>query len=424
MPGVTRPQSRLKFISALFAVTMVAVLSALDQTIVSTALPHIIASLQGVDLLGWVFTAYFLGATATVMVTGKLADLLGQKVVFLTAVVLFCVGSLLCGVSNSMLLLVAFRGLQGVGAGGLQTCSLIVMGNMFSPRERGKWQAINSVGFATASAIGPTLGGLLSDNLSWRWIFLANVPLCAITIGAIIYGLSSAPARSRRPTIDWAGGALSMAAVICLLLALTWGGRTYSWASAQIILLLAGTMVLGALLWRVERRAAEPIVPGSLLKNRIVVLCGFSIFGTMGIWFGLILLAPLRLQLVMGSSATAAGAVLTPGVVLSAVCAFLCGQVLSRTGRYHLMCLLTAAFNIIGLGMLLSPPPIDPSLWVALGFLVAGIGTGFGVMSFMIAFRMASLWLSWAREWDYSRCSGSSVPPLARPSSVPSPGPE
>src|SRR4030081_971586 len=188
-----------KFYAALSALSMAAVLSAIDQTVVSTALPHIIASLQGASLLGWVFTAYFLGATATVAVVGKLADVFGRRRVFIVSIGLFCVGSLLCGLATSMPLLVIFRGLQGIGAGGIQTCSLIVMGDMFAPRERARWQVINSIGFATASAIGPSVGGFLADNFSWRWIFLLNVPLCIATVAALVYGLSRRSYTGARP---------------------------------------------------------------------------------------------------------------------------------------------------------------------------------------------------------------------------------
>src|ERR1700680_2280670 len=206
-----------KFIAALSALSMAAVLSAIGQTVVSTALPHIIDSLQGAHLLGWIFTAYFLGATATVAVVGKLADLFGRRRVFIICIGLFCVGSLLCGLATTMPLLVTFRGLQGIGAGGIQTCSLIVMGDMFAPRERAKWQVINSIGFATASAIGPSVGGLLSDNFSWRWIFLLNVPVCIATVAALLYGLRAVQRESSRPQIDWAGGTSSIVAVVTLL---------------------------------------------------------------------------------------------------------------------------------------------------------------------------------------------------------------
>src|SRR4051812_34554480 len=217
-----------RVVASLAALSMVAMLSALDQTVVSTALPHILASLPGTALLGWVFTAYFVGATATVAVVGKLADLFGRRTVFLISVGLFCLSSLLCGVAQTLPQLVAFRGVQGVGAGAIQTCSLIVMGDMFPPRQRARWQVINSIGFATASAIGPTVGGFLADNFSWRWIFLLNVPLCIATVGALFYGLERKVRAARRPRIDWPGAILSTILVITVLLICTWGGREFA----------------------------------------------------------------------------------------------------------------------------------------------------------------------------------------------------
>lgn len=380
---------RLKFVLALFAVSMAAVLSGIDQTVVSTALPHIIASLQGADILGWVFTAYFLGATATVMVTGKLADLFGRKRVFLLSVAIFCVGSVLCGLANNMLLLVAFRGLQGIGAGSIQTCSLVLMGDMFSPRDRGKWQGIQSVGFATASAIGPSVGGLLSDNFSWRWIFLVNVPICLLTFGALVYGLPSASKERSRPEIDWAGGGWSMATVISLLLALTWGGRQYAWTSPEIAALAVATACFGLLLWRAETRAAEPIISGSLLKSRATALSGLAACCNSMVWFGLILLSPLRLQLVLGSTATAAGAVLTPGIVLSPISAIVAGQLVSRIGRYRTLSILAGVLEVTGVCMMLFSPAGSGPLWVSLSFAVTGMGTGFGAVTFLVAFQNA-----------------------------------
>src|SRR5437588_3320433 len=203
-----------KAVASLAAVSMVAMLSALDQTIVSTALPHILASLNGAALLGWVFTAYFVGATATVAVVGKLADLFGRRTVFLISVGLFSIASLLCGIASSLPQLVAFRGLQGVGA---------------------QWQIINSIGYATASAVGPSVGGFLADNFSWRWIFLLNVPLCIATVAALIYGISRGSRTETRPRIDWPGTIWSTLMVVAVLLICTWGGREFAWTSIEIL---------------------------------------------------------------------------------------------------------------------------------------------------------------------------------------------
>jgi len=378
-----------KFVAALSALSMAAVLSAIDQTVVSTALPHIIDSLQGAHLLGWVFTAYFLGATATVAVVGKLADLFGRRRLFILSIGVFCVGSLLCGLATSMPLLVVFRGLQGIGAGGIQTCSLIVMGDMFPPRQRGQWQVINSIGFATASAIGPTVGGLLSDNFSWRWIFLLNVPVCLATVGLLLYGLTAGTRPARRPAIDWAGGTWSMVAVVTLLLGLTLGGRDYAWTSPEILALGVAAVLASLLLVQAERRAPEPVIPGNLLSGNIRALSCIAAFGNSMVWFGLILLVPVRLQLVLGNSATVAGALLTPGIVMGPIGSVFAGQLLSRTGRYRLASLLAGVLQVVGLAMLLFSSPTSSEVWVTVSFVVASLGTGFGGPTFMIMYQNA-----------------------------------
>jgi EmrB/QacA subfamily drug resistance transporter len=382
------PRGR-KFVAALSALSMAAVLSAIDQTVVSTALPHIIDELQGAHLLGWVFTAYFLGATATVAVVGKLADLFGRRRVFIISIGLFCVGSLLCGLATSMPLLVVFRGMQGIGAGGIQTCSLIVMGDMFAPRERGQWQVINSIGFATASAIGPSVGGLLSDNFSWRWIFLINVPVCLATVAALVYGLGSVDRAGARPKIDWAGGTWSMVGVVTLLLALTLGGHDYAWTSPEIIALIVVTAIAGVLLYRAEQRAPEPVIPGHLVRGNIRALSCIAAFANSLVWFGLILLVPVRLQLVLGNSATVAGALLTPGIIMGPIGSVFAGQLMSRTGHYRVASLIAGVLQITGLGLLLFSSATSGVVWVTLSFVIASLGTGFGGPTFMIMYQNA-----------------------------------
>ena len=376
-----------KDVASLAAVSMVAMLSALDQTVVSTALPHILATLPGATLLGWVFTAYFVGATATVAVVGKLADLFGRRAVFLVSVGLFSIASLLCGVAGSLPQLVAFRGLQGVGAGAIQTSSLIVMSDMFPPRERARWQVINSIGFATASAVGPSVGGFLADNFSWRWIFLLNVPLCIATVAALVYGLSRRSRTEARPVIDWPGAVWSTVMVVAVLLVCTWGGREFGWTSFEILGLIAVAIVSGWLLVRAERVAADPVIPANLLRSATRALSLVASSGNSMVWFGLILLVPLRLQLVLGASATEAGALLTPGIVLGPLSSVLAGQIMARTGRYGLTSLLAGIFQVTGAAMLLLLPPAADRAWVVTAFLIASAGTGFGGPTFMISYQ-------------------------------------
>src|SRR5690349_16728086 len=296
--------------------SMVAMLSALDQTVVSTALPHILTSLPGAALLGWVFTAYFVGATATVAVVGKLTDLFGRRTVFLTSIAVFSLASLACGTAQDMPQLVAFRGLQGIGAGAIQTCGLIVMADLFPPRDRARWQVINSIGFATASAIGPSVGGFLADNVSWRWIFLLNVPLCVATVAALLYGLTPRRGNAAKPIIDWAGAVLSTMLVTAVLLICTWGGREFAWTSVVILSLLAATVITAVLLVRAEQRATDPMISTDLVAGASRAWSLVASVANSMVWFGLILLVPLRFQLVLGASATEAGALLTPGIVL------------------------------------------------------------------------------------------------------------
>lgn len=320
-----------KFVATLASVALVAVLTALDQTVVATALPHMIAELQGASILGWVFTAYFVAATATVAVAGKLADLFGRRTVFISSVAIF----------------------------------------------------------ATASAIGPSVGGILSDTLSWRWIFLINVPLCVITLGVVWYGLQSAGRRRERIAIDWPGATWSMLLIVALLLVLTWGGRDFAWTSPEVGALLLVAALASVALWWTERRATDPLVPARILKGPVVPFACVAFFATFFVWFTMILLAPLRLQLVLGTTATEAGALLTPGIVLSPICAFVCGQVLSRTGRCRFTARIGSATMLIGLSMLLYVPTDAAQLWILASFAVVGIGTGFTAPSLMIGYQNA-----------------------------------
>jgi EmrB/QacA subfamily drug resistance transporter len=376
-----------KAIATLAAVSMVAMLSALDQTVVSTALPHILESLPGAALLGWVFTAYFVGATATVAVVGKLADLFGRRTIFLISIGLFSGASLLCGIALSLPQLVAFRGLQGVGAGAIQTCSLIVMSDMFPPRERARWQVINSIGFATASAIGPTVGGFLADNFSWRWIFLLNVPLCLATVGALLYGLSGKTRPTRRPRIDWPGVIWSTVMIVAVLLVCTWGGREFAWTSPVILGLIGVVAISALLLVRAERAAPDPVIPGNLLRGATRIYSLIAASANSMVWFGLILLVPLRLQLVLGATATEAGALLTPGIVLGPLGSVAAGQIMARTGQYRVTSLFSGVLILLGAALLLFMSPTADQGYIVVAYLLAAIGTGFGGPTFMISYQ-------------------------------------
>jgi EmrB/QacA subfamily drug resistance transporter len=370
------------------AVFVTGVLSAMDQTIVGTALPKIVSQLQGYDIYAWVFATYYLGATATVTVVGRLSDLFGRKRLILLSVGLFAAGSLLCGLAGSMAALVIFRALQGVGAGGIATTNLAIIGDLFSPRERGKWQVVNSLAFATASAIGPVVGGVVSDTVTWRWIFFLNLPLAAVSMLAMAYALPKLPSRAR-PAVDWLGGGLTIVGVLALMLALTWGGRQYAWLSWQILGLELVALASGAAFLQVERRVKEPVVPPGLLRGPVVPYCCVGMF-TMGlVWFGIILLGPLYLENVLHLTGTQSGGALTPSVVLSGMSSMTAGWFVSRTGRCKPMLVLGSLTTIAGVAWLLPIGPSSAELPVLAALVLVGIGVGWVIPPFIIALQNA-----------------------------------
>jgi len=364
------------------------VLSAMDQTIVGTALPKIVSQLRGYDIYAWVFASYYLGATATATVVGRLSDLFGRKRIIVLSVGVFTVGSLLCGAAQTMPAMVAFRGLQGVGAGGVATTNLAIIGDLFSPRERGKWQAVNSLAFATASAIGPVVGGIISDTISWRWIFFSNLPLAAAAMVAMIYALPKLPTHGR-PMVDWLGAALTIVGVLSLMLALTWGGRQYPWVSVPILSLVLVAVLSGVGFTWVERRVKQPILPPGLLRGPVVPFCCIGMF-TMGlVWFGIILLGPLFLENVLRLSATRAGGDLTPAVVLSGMSSMTAGWFVSRTGRCKPMAVLGSITTVAGVIWLLPIGPDSSELPVLGALILVGLGVGWVIPPFIIALQNA-----------------------------------
>ena len=350
-------------------------LAALDQTIVSTALPTIVGELGGLNHLSWVVTAYLLAATVSTPLYGKLGDMLGRKPVFIAAIVIFLVGSMLSGLSQTMIQLILFRALQGLGAGGLIVGAQAILADIIPPRRRGRYMGLMGAVFAVSSVAGPLLGGFLVDNLSWRWVFYVNMPIGALALVIVItrLHLHVPPTRHR---IDYLGAGLLAGGVGALILLTTWGGNQYPWGSPEIVGLgLAGVALLAAFIWQ-ESRAAEPIIPLTLFRSgtfRLASGMGFTIGMAM---FGAIIYLPLFLQLVYGASATSSGLRMIPLMGGLLVAAIGSGRAISRFGRYKIYPVVGTAVLVVGM-FLLSRLDVDSNPWEAsLFMLVVGVGLG------------------------------------------------
>ena len=359
-------------------------LAALDQTIVSTALPTIVGELGGLDHLSWVVTAYLLTTTASTPLYGKLSDIYGRRLMFQSAIVIFVIGSMLCGLSQEMLQLIVFRGIQGIGAGGLMAMAFAIIGDIVSPRERGRYTGYLGAVFAVASVAGPLLGGYFVDHLSWRWVFYVNVPIGIVAL-VITSSVLRLPFVRRDHTIDFAGAALLVAAVSTLLLALVWGGSEYPWGSSTILGLFAAAAILtGLFLWW-EHRTAEPILPLRLFGGRVFstgVALSFLLGGAM---FGAIVFLPLFLQVATGASATNSGLLLLPLMAGLLTTSIASGRVIARTGHYKKWPIAGMAIAAVGMFLLSTMDPHTSRLSSGLYMVVVGVGLGMVMQVLVLA---------------------------------------
>jgi EmrB/QacA subfamily drug resistance transporter len=353
-------------------------LASLDQTIVSTALPTIVGDLGGIDQLSWVVTAYLLAATVTIPLWGRVSDLYGRKRLFQAAIVVFLVGSALSGAAQSLGQLIAFRALQGLGAGGLMTLAMAIVADIISPRERGRYQGYIQMVFVLASVAGPLLGGLFADHLSWRWVFYVNLPIGAVALTVISTTLPLTVS-DRRPQIDWLGAALVAGAITAVLLLTTWGGREYAWDSAEIVGLGVAAVALAIAFVAQERRAAEPILPLRLFRDPVFDIVSAVLFLTTCAFFAAIVFTPLWLQTVGGASATNSGLLLLPLMLSAATSTAVSGRLISRTGRYKRFPVAGLAIMAFGL-FLLSTMDASTSRTTT-SLLLAVFGVGFGMVS-------------------------------------------
>ncbi|HEX2313453.1 MAG TPA: MFS transporter [Thermomonospora sp.] len=359
-------------------------LAALDQTIVATALPTIVSDLRGADHLSWVVTAYLLASTAATPLWGKLGDQLGRKHLFQAAIVIFLVGSALCGFSRNMTELIAFRAVQGVGGGGLMSLALAIVGDVVPPRERGRYQGFFGAVFGVSSVLGPLLGGFFVDHLTWRWVFYINLPLGVIAL-VVVAAVLHARERRERHRIDYAGIALLGAATVCLVLVATWGGNQYAWASPVIIGLCAAAVLAGIGWYVAERRAAEPVLPLELFTKEVFVMCSAVGFVVGFAMFGALTYLPLFLQVVHGISPTMSGVHLLPMVLGMLVTSVLSGQLITRIGRYKIYPVVGMVITTFALWLLSRMDQHTASVVMNLYFLVLGLGLGLVMQVIVIA---------------------------------------
>jgi EmrB/QacA subfamily drug resistance transporter len=373
----------------LAGVILAMLLSSLDQTIVSTAMPTIVHELHGLEHISWVFTAYMLGSTVTVPIYGKLSDMFGRRNLYILGILLFMGGSILCGISGSMNQLILFRAIQGIGGGAMMVNSFAIIGDVFPPAERGKYQGLIGGVFGLSSIGGPLLGGWITDHVSWRWVFYVNIPLGIIAILVLSAALPKIARHDKDRNIDFAGAFLLITALVPLLLSLVWGGSLYPWASWQIALFIIISFVSILLFIRTEKKAQNPILSLNLFQNKVFLVSVFAMFLTAMGMFGAIIYIPLFSQGVIGGSATHAGLVLTPMMLALVTSSAISGQIISRTGKYKMLAITGTAITVLALFLFSTIDETTRNPMLIFRMIVLGFGLGSTMPIFTLAVQSA-----------------------------------
>ncbi len=393
-PDLETPRySKRETLLTMMGVMMVMLLAALDQTIVSTAMPRITAEFNGLDRYTWVTTAYLLTSTVMIPIYGKLSDMFGRKLIFLVGVVLFLIGSALSGMAQDMNQLIAFRAFQGIGAAALMPIALAVIGDLFTPRERGKWQGLTGAVFGVASVLGPLAGGWITDNSSWRWVFYVNLPIGIVALLVLAFLMPMLHSRVENTRIDYIGALLLVAGTIPLMLGFTWAGSQYDWLSPQILGLFVGSLVGLVLFFAyeiyLEKHDKQPIIDPSLFKNGIFSISVAITAITSMAMFASIFFLPLFAQGVLGISASSSGLLISPMMLALVMGSMASGQLVSRLGKYKWIAIAGTVISLVG-GLLLLRLNVDSAandLWIAM--IVLGLGMGFGMSVYTVIIQNA-----------------------------------
>ncbi|WP_257348392.1 MDR family MFS transporter [Pseudalkalibacillus decolorationis] len=369
-----------KKITIMIAIMSAMLFAAINQTIIGTALPRIIADLGGMQYFSWVFTIFMLASSITAILVGKLSDIYGRKPFILIGIGVFMVGTLLCGTSSTIIHLIVYRGVQGLGAGMIMSTAFTAVGDLFSPRERGRWQGIMGSVFGLASVFGPTLGGYIVDNFDWNWIFWIFLPIGVVAF-ILIWRLFPSVDKKATEKVDYLGSIFLTLTMMPMLLAFSWAGKTYAWTSPQIIALFSGAVIAFIIFIQIERKAKSPVLPLHLFKNSIFSLSNMIGFIMGAGMFGAIMYTPFFIQGVMGSSATASGFIMMPMTLAMVTASAIGGQIITKTGKYKIIAIL--GLTIMSTGMFfLSLMDANTSPWIAvLNMITVGLGLG---MSFPV----------------------------------------